>query len=541
MKLKPRFRWLRRTAVMLLLATAAAQVPTAAAARTAAPAPTPGELKPHSISAAYTAGVSSGGYMATQLHVAYSGTFAGSAVFAAGPYGCAQGDLYRAQYACMKTYQDLRLDTLERTTRDWSAQGLVDPVANLSGDPVYLFSGSGDATVERPVADALASYYGRFGARVRYDDTTDAGHAWISPLGPNPCTVTRSPYVNACGIDAERDLLGHLTGPVNDPAPAPTGTLVRFDQNGYVPGGSASAVSMDGSGFLYEPAACAGTTTPCRLLVALHGCKQGYSYQGFGTRFMDTAYLDEYADTNHLLVLYPQAAPTTTVDNPNGCWNWWGYLGDSAYARHGGKQIEAIMNMVRALGGAGGGGTEPPAPTTTLTLPSLDAQDGYVKAAPDGSGAAVGALETVSGLALGRGSDGKDNRTLLSFDTSRIPAGKEVVRAYLTVARAGGSGDPWASPAGNRLLLDLRTGCFGTSCTTEAADWSAPASVPAAAEVPAFSSGTRASTDLSRAALAALDRTGTTQLRLRFASPQPSTAYVFLATSPRPALTVEYR
>lgn len=256
---------------------------------------------------------------------------------------------------------------------------------------------------------------------------------------------------------------------------------------------------------------------------------------------MDTAYLDEYADTNHLLVLYPQAAPTTTVDNPNGCWNWWGYLGDSAYARHGGKQIEAIMNMVRALGGAGGGGTEPPAPTTTLTLPSLDAQDGYVKAAPDGSGAAVGALETVSGLALGRGSDGKDNRTLLSFDTSRIPAGKEVVRAYLTVARAGGSGDPWASPAGNRLLLDLRTGCFGTSCTTEAADWSAPASVPAAAEVPAFSSGTRASTDLSRAALAALDRTGTTQLRLRFASPQPSTAYVFLATSPRPALTVEYR
>ncbi|MFB6808853.1 poly(3-hydroxybutyrate) depolymerase [Streptomyces sp. NPDC056387] len=545
MKHKPRFPWLRRTAVMLLLAAAAAaQVPTAAAARAAAPTPTPGELKPHSISAAYTAGVSSGGYMATQLHVAYSGTFAGSAVFAAGPYGCAQGDLYRAQYACMKTYQDLRLDALERTTRDWSAQGLVDPVANLSGDPVYLFSGSGDATVERPVADALASYYGHFGARVRYDDTTGAGHAWISPLGPNPCTVTRSPYVNACGIDAERDLLGHLTGPVNDPAPAPTGTLVRFDQNRHVPGGSASAVSMDDSGFLYEPAACADGATPCRLLVALHGCKQGYSYQGFGTRFMDTAHLDEYADTNHLLVLYPQAAPTATPDNPNGCWNWWGYLGDSAYARHGGKQIEAIMNMVRALGGAGGGGTEPPAPTTTLTLPSLDAQDGYVKAAPDGSGAEVGTLEAVSGLALGRGGDAKDNRTLLSFDTSRIPAGKEVVRAYLTVTRAGGSGDPWASPAGNRLLLDLRTGCFGSSCTTEAGDWSAPASVPAVAELPAFSSGTRTSTDLSPAALAALaapDRTGTTQLRLRFASPQPSTAYVFLATSPRPALTVEYR
>lgn len=56
-------------------------------------------------------------------------------------------------------------------------------------------------------------------------------------------------------------------------------------------------------------------------MVALHGCKQGYAYQSFGTTFMDTAHLDEYADTNRLPVLYPQAVPTGTLDNPNGCWN----------------------------------------------------------------------------------------------------------------------------------------------------------------------------------------------------------------------------
>ncbi|WP_328296478.1 hypothetical protein OG389_00790 [Streptomyces sp. NBC_00435] len=72
--------------------------------------------------------------------------------------------------------------------------------------------------------------------------------------------------------------------------------------------------------------------------------------------------------------------PTGTLDNPNGCWNWSGYLGDTAYAHHGGKQVEAIMNKVRALGG---GGTETPAPTS-VTPTSVDAQDGYVKAAPDG-------------------------------------------------------------------------------------------------------------------------------------------------------------
>lgn len=35
----------------------------------------------------YLAGVSSGGYMANQLHLAYSTLFSGAAIFAAGPWG----------------------------------------------------------------------------------------------------------------------------------------------------------------------------------------------------------------------------------------------------------------------------------------------------------------------------------------------------------------------------------------------------------------------------------------------------------------------
>jgi hypothetical protein len=270
-------------------------------------------------------------------------------------------------------------------------------------------------------------------------------------------------------------------------------------------------------------------------MVALHGCKQGYGYQGFGTRFIDNAYLNEYADTNDMIVLYPQAVPTATLDNPNGCWNWWGYLGDSSYARHGGKQIEAIMGMVRALRG-----TTPPPVTDRVTLSSVDAQDGYVKATADGSAPVVGTLEDSSGLALGRGTDGKLNRALLSFDTSRIPAGKEITRAHLTVSRSSGSGDPWASPAGNKLLVDVTRGCFG-ACGVEASDWSAAATVSGGARIASFSSGSASSTELSPAALSALDRTGTTQIRLRFESPQSSTAYLFVNESTPVTLTVEYR
>ncbi|MGW2016984.1 extracellular catalytic domain type 2 short-chain-length polyhydroxyalkanoate depolymerase [Streptomyces sp. NPDC001927] len=536
----------RRRLTALLLFAAVALFPTAApaaaagsaavaapAAAPAAVAPVPGQLKPYAIDAVYSAGISSGGYMATQLHVAYSGTFSGSAVFASGPYNCAQNTLSTALNACMNTVQDLQLAQLEQTTRTWSSQGLVDPVANLSGDPVYVFSGSGDSTVKRPVADALADYYGRFGAQVRYDRSTAAGHAWISPLGPNACTVTQTPFINNCGFDAERDLLGHLRGSVAAPSATPGGTLTRFDQNTYAPGGAA-AMSLGAEGFVYVPKSCSEGAT-CSLMVALHGCKQGYGYQGFGTQFVDRAYLNEYADTNDMIVLYPQAAATGTLENPNGCWNWWGYLGDSAYARHGGKQIEAIMRMVRALRGS----TPPPA-ADRVTLSSVDAQDGYVKASADGTGAAVGPLEDTYGLALGRGTDAKVNRTLLSFDTSGIPAGKEITRAYLTVARSSGSGDPWASPAGNRLLVDVTTGCFG-GCAVEPSDWSAAPTVAGGATIAAFSSGSATSTDLSAPALAALNRGGTTQVRLGFEAAPASTAYLFVNKDTPVTLTVEYR
>lgn len=522
----------RAAAVLVLAVFAAALAPTGAAAVP----PAPGELKAYAVDGVYSAGISSGGYMATQLHVAYSGTFSGSAVFAGGPYYCAQNNLNTALNACMNTTQDLQLATLKQTTSDWSAQGSIDPVAGLSGDPVYLFSGTGDSTVKQPVANALADYYGHFGANVLYNKSTNAGHAWISPLGPNSCSVTATPFINNCGIDTERDFLAHLMGPVNAPAATPAGTLTQFDQNQYAPGGAAKPISMDEKGYVYVPDSCDNGST-CKLIVALHGCKQGYSYQGFGTTFIDKAYLNEYADTNSLIVLYPQAIATATLDNPNGCWNWWGYLGDSAYAKHGGKQIETIMAMVRTLGG--GGGTPPP-PSGSVTLQSVDPEDGYIKAAGDGSGPAVGAYEGTYGLAVGRGTDGKFNRTVLSFDTSGIPAGKTVTRAYVTLTRSSGSGDPWSSPSGNRLLVDVQSGCLG-GCSVEASDWAATTTAAGAAEVGSFTTGSKASTDLSSAGLAAINRSGRTQLRLQFEQNQTTTAYLFVNKDTQATLTVAYQ
>ncbi|MEU1129780.1 PHB depolymerase family esterase [Streptomyces sp. NPDC005900] len=339
-----------------LLAVAAAfvlAVGGATGATAAVPSPTPGELRAYDIATTYVSGVSSGGYLADQLHVAHSAVFQGAGIFSAGAYDCAQGSLSTALYACMDTFMPRATPAqLEQRTRERAAAGRVDPVSNLSGDRVWLYHGGSDRTIDRPVNDDLATYHRDFGANVAYETSSMAGHAWVSPLGQVPCTSTASPYVNNCGDDPQLRMLTHLFGTAPHPATtaALDGTLIRFDQNLYAPGGGAATAGMGRDGFAYIPGACAtGTGEPCRLMVALHGCRQTYGQ--IGDSFMRQAHLNEYADTNRMIVLYPQA--TTSPDNPRGCWNWWGYGGDTRYAEKGGRQISAILAMVRRLGAPG--------------------------------------------------------------------------------------------------------------------------------------------------------------------------------------------
>ncbi|MFI7606242.1 poly(3-hydroxybutyrate) depolymerase [Micromonospora sp. NPDC049366] len=309
--------------------------------------PVSGSLSTYNVSSVYVAGVSSGGYLATQLQVAYSGRIRGSAVFAAGPYYCAQNTVTQALYACGDNIYPTYLANLETYTRTWASYGWIDPVGNLASRPAYVFHGNSDTTVKKSVTDDLVRYHQRFGASVQYDSGSSAGHAWVTPYGTGGCGVTAAPYLNDCGTDPQNAFLRKLLGSVAAPNTGPLrGTMIRFAQNTFAVGGWANGISMDTSGFAYVPAPCAAGQS-CRLLVALHGCLQGYGK--VGTAFVDRANLNQYADTNNMIVLYPQA--TTSAANPNGCWDWWGYLGATNYPIKGGAQIETIMNMVRRLDG----------------------------------------------------------------------------------------------------------------------------------------------------------------------------------------------
>ncbi len=175
--------------------------------------------------------------------------------------------------------------------------------------------------------------------------------------------------------------------------------------------------------------------------------------------------------------------------------------------------------------------------TTTVSFSSIAAEDGYVKANADGTLAEVG---TYSTPAVGKGADARYNRALFSFDTSSLPDTATISRAWLKVTLSSSSADPWADPTGNTLTLDLKTGTFGLA-STETTDWAAAATTSAVADIIKFTTGAQSSTDFNSSGLAAINKTGRTQARLRFSRNHAGTAYLFLTEGTGATLTVEYK
>jgi hypothetical protein len=233
-------------------------------------------------------------------------------------------------------------------TNTQSANGTIDPTSNLANKPIYMFSGTGDTTVYQAVMDTLQQYYLHYtnSSNITYNNNNAAAHAWISMDGPNSCVSSYSPYINNCSMDPEQTFLTMFYGPLNAKN---TGTLggshIQFNQGAFV-SGNASGISMDNTGWVYVPSACASGQA-CRLVIALHGCLQ---YQGIiQQQFVQMSGLNEWADTNNIIVLYPQTiSSSSSPSNPEGCWDWWGYNG-ADYALKSAPQMAAIMAMVSQI------------------------------------------------------------------------------------------------------------------------------------------------------------------------------------------------
>ena len=389
-------------------------------------------------------GISSGGYMAVQLHVAYSATFRkGAGVIAGGPYYCAEGSLVNATGRCMAHGSPIPVASLVNTTKSWATSGYIDPVANLNASKVYLFSGTQDSAVRPPVMDDLLAYYRNFvlDANIVYKNNLPAEHAMVTEDYGSNCSLKAPPYINDCDYDLAGALLQQLYGPLNARNDgALGGSFIEFEQSAFV-----SGHGMGTSGWVYVPQPCAaGGGVRCKLHVVLHGCKQNTN--DVGQQFVRNTGYNRWADSNQIVVLYPQTGPAAI----NSCWDWWGY--DRAdYARKSGPQMAAVKAMVDRVSS----GSTPPS-----TLP---APVGVAASGATGSSMVVawGAVNGAAGYNVYRHA-GKVNPSLVATTTytdTGLAAGTTYSWTVTAVDANGGESPPSLPATGTTTGTPVR-------CTT---------------------------------------------------------------------------
>jgi hypothetical protein len=314
------------------------------------------------VSETSVSGISSGAYMAGQYQLAHAADVVGAAIIAGGPWGCAESafsglfpglsggllNVNKAINGCMLNQMSAfgvpNSAQLADKARSAARSGKIGPIEAVASDKIYLFTGTEDRTVKPPVVHSAKRFYENLGvppSNILFEETLPAGHAFITDDQGASCGKTGEPYVNDCDYDQAGALLKHIYGPLNPRAATPTGTLVAFDQRPYTE--KLGSHGLSGTGLIYIPKSCK-TTKGCRIHIAFHGCAQNRAT--VGDIFADESGFARWADTNNMIVLYPQTA--TLPRNPQACWDWWGYTGDDFLSRDA-KQLVAVKRMVTQL------------------------------------------------------------------------------------------------------------------------------------------------------------------------------------------------
>jgi hypothetical protein len=210
--------------------------------------------------------------------------------------------------------------------------------------------------------DALQSYYASFmssSSIVYQSRNPGTGHTMPTVNYGGACDQTVSPWIGKCGYDGAGKALTQIYGALAAPATTLSGSIVSIAQGSFI--ADPASHSLADTAYAYVPASCAKGEL-CRVHVAFHGCEQEAT-GAIGSDFYLNAGYNPWADTNHIIVLYPQTiASNSSPSNANACWDWWGY--DSAnYSQKTGPQMAMVRAMLGSLAsGSSGDASAPPPP-----------------------------------------------------------------------------------------------------------------------------------------------------------------------------------
>ena len=205
--------------------------------------------------------------------------------------------------------------------------GRIDPVADVKDDRIYLFSGKDDHTVVPAIVGSARRFYEALGVpadHILYVADIPAGHA-LRHRGQGPGVrlhrqalhrrLRLRPGRGAAGADL-RDV--EAARRCSRPAPSSCSTSARSHASS-----SNHGLSDDG----HRLRAAARAPRSAAAACTSPSTAAGRTARSSATPSRAIRAIARWADTNTLIVLFPQTA--TTPLNPQGCWDWWGYTGAS--------------------------------------------------------------------------------------------------------------------------------------------------------------------------------------------------------------------
>lgn len=291
-------------------------------------------------------GLSSGGYMAAQFQLSHADWVKGAAIVAAGPVYCAQNNLMNALDHCInKVASPIPLAEINKQLKDWSAQDLLASEAEIKQSKIWLLHGTADQKISKEVADALHQQYKEWlpAEQLHYVQDKIFAHHMPTLKEGSACDSSEAPFLGQCNYDAAGEALTFIQPGLKAPTENSSGTVYPIEQQ-KIAGDLAD--TMAEQGFVYVPKSCEQGQS-CTLHISFHGCNQHAG--AVGMAYVEKAGFNRYADSNNMVVLYPQTRASNLMPmNPQACWDWWGYT-DANYANRQGQQIQAVVKMAQFL------------------------------------------------------------------------------------------------------------------------------------------------------------------------------------------------
>ena len=270
----------------------------------------------------------------------------GVGVVAGGPYWCSNGLESVALTSCMSYPSLIVTSELIAATEYAATLYSIDATSYMNGDKVWLFTGTKDTIVDSGVVEKLYDYYNYYTGsdNIKFINNYPSEHAFVTDNYGNTCDLLKSPYINNCDFDSAGSILNHIYGNLKKPTTAKSENIIKITQSQFTPFGyTMYGLSLYDDAIAYISDGCQNGT--CNgIHIAFHGCDQ--QINAIGDLFYTKTGYNEWAESNNLIILYPQTK--TNILNPKACWDWWGFTGEN-FATQSGGQMATVNNMVNYL------------------------------------------------------------------------------------------------------------------------------------------------------------------------------------------------